>query len=183
MTAVNRCNRIISVLLITLAVLAPLEPAQAAPAPVSHASAAAGAGPGRLAPAFTLQDAGGTSRQVGGPREKALLLNFWASWCGPCQLEAPDLNRLAVKYKDVLDVYGVNVTSQDVKQNAERFVRKYMLSFPVLYDLKGQVFARYNGQVFPTNVLVAKDGVISEVILGVLPPEELERKIAALTSR
>ncbi|MNO08248.1 thiol-disulfide oxidoreductase [compost metagenome] len=56
-----------------------------------------------------------------------------------------------------------------------------MLAFPVMYDLKGEVFDKYKGAVFPTNVLVDKNGVIAEVILGLLSPEELEKKIIALT--
>ncbi|WP_379153748.1 TlpA family protein disulfide reductase [Paenibacillus sp. sgz5001063] len=135
---------------------------------------------GLLAPAFSLQE-DGKSYSVGGARDKAVLLNFWASWCDPCQQEAPTLNALALKYKNVLDVYGINVTSQDYKPNAERFVRKYMLAFPVMYDLKGEVFDKYKGMVFPTNVLIDKNGVVSEVILGFLSPEELEKKIITLT--
>lgn len=93
-------------------------------------------------------------------------LTSGASWCDPCRQEAPELNKLAMKYSKVLDVYGINVTSQDYKPNAERFVKKYMLTFPVMYDLKGQIFDKYNGAVFPTNVLIDKNGIISEIILG-----------------
>jgi len=140
-----------------------------------------GSGAGQQAPSFTLTGENGSSYAVGGPREKALLLNFWASWCDPCKQEAPELNAMALKYKDVLDIYGVNVTSQDYKPNAERFIKKFSLTFPVLFDLKGEVFAEYNGAAFPTNVLIDKNGVISEVVLGLLTPEELEEKIIALT--
>jgi thiol-disulfide isomerase/thioredoxin len=136
---------------------------------------------GLLAPGFSLQGGDGSTYTVGGKREKAVILNFWASWCDPCQQEAPELNAMAEKYKDVLDIYGINVTSHDYKPNAERFVKKFKLAFPVMYDLKGEAFARYNGAVFPTNVLINKNGVISEIILGILTPEELEKKIIALT--
>jgi thiol-disulfide isomerase/thioredoxin len=173
-------------LIVILAVLAIAQKFRAEPesVPVVQQSAKleSGAGAGLLAPSFTLQgNDGNTVYEVGGPRDKALMLNFWASWCEPCQLEAPELNAMAVKYKEVLDIYGINVTSQDYKPNAERFIKKYMLSFPVMFDLKGKVFDKYNGAVFPTNVLIDKNGVISEIILGVLSPEELEKKIITLT--
>lgn len=151
--------------------------------PVMQQQAAAtqsGAYAGMKAPSFTLQE-GDKEYKVDGPREKAVILNFWASWCDPCKQEAPELNKLAMKYSDVLDIYGINVTSQDYKPNAERFVKKYMLTFPVMYDTKGQIFDKYNGAVFPTNVLIDKNGVVSEVILGFLSSEELEKKIIALT--
>ncbi|MDQ0195891.1 TlpA family protein disulfide reductase [Paenibacillus wynnii] len=136
---------------------------------------------GQLAPESTLQGVGGKTYTIGGPKEKAVLLNFWASWCDPCKLEAPELNALAEKYKNSLDIYGINVTSHDYKPNAERFIKKYSLTFPVMFDLKGDVFAQYRGIAFPTNVLIDKNGVISEIVLGLLTPEELEEKIKAVT--
>lgn len=136
---------------------------------------------GLLAPSFSLQGTDGTIYAVNGPREKAVLVNFWASWCDPCKQEAPELNAMAEKYKDVLDIYGINVSSQDYKPNAERFIKKYGLVFPVMFDVKDEVYSKYNGAVFPTNVLIDKNGVISEIILGILSPEELEKKIIKLT--
>ncbi|MBT2293003.1 TlpA family protein disulfide reductase [Paenibacillus albidus] len=141
----------------------------------------AGPGAGKPAPAFTLAGNDNNNYTVDGPRDKAVILNFWASWCDPCRQEAPELNRMADKYKDVLDVYGINVTSEDYKPNAERFIKKYKLTFPVMFDLKGEVFAKYNGAVFPTNVFIDKNGVITEIVLGVLSPEDLEKKIISLT--
>lgn len=140
-----------------------------------------GAQAGLLAPSFSLQGTDGSTYRVGGIREKAVILNFWASWCDPCKEEAPELNAMATKYREVLDIYGINVSGQDYKPNAERFIKKYALVFPVMYDLKDEVYKQYNGAVFPTNVLIDKNGVISEIILGVLSPEELEEKIIKLT--
>ncbi|UQZ36083.1 TlpA family protein disulfide reductase [Paenibacillus sp. PK3_47] len=186
MRARNKRNLTVVAVILFLAVLAierqmRPEPEAVAVLQQQTAQAASGAGAGLMAPSFTLQGNSGTAYEVGGPREKALMLNFWASWCDPCKQEAPELNRMALKYKDVLDVYGINVTSQDYKPNAERFIKKYMLAFPVMFDVKGEVFDKYNGAVFPTNVLIDKNGVVSEVILGVLTPEELEQKIITLT--
>lgn len=184
MRAVNKRNATVVALIVFLAVLAIehwLKTEPESVAVIQQQASASGAGAGLAAPAFSLEDSGGKVYEVGGPREKALIVNFWASWCEPCQQEAPELNKLALKYNDVLDIYGVNVTSQDSKPNAERFIKKYMLAFPVMFDTKGKVFDKYQGQVFPTNVLIDKNGVISEVILGALTAEELEQKIISLT--
>ncbi|WP_052410164.1 TlpA family protein disulfide reductase [Paenibacillus durus] len=135
---------------------------------------------GLLAPSFTIQGENGTVYAVGGARDKAVLLNFWASWCDPCRAEAPELNKIAEKYKDTLDIYGINVTSYDYKANADRFVKKYKLIFPVMFDLKGEAYAKYNGAVFPTNVLIDRSGVISEIILGGLTAEQLDVKLEKL---
>lgn len=136
--------------------------------------------PDTEAPAFTLQGLDGTSYSVGGARENPVLVNFWASWCGPCKEEAPDLNQLAAKYDGRLDIYGVNVTRYDNRQNAERFIRKYKVSYPIMFDTDGKVYESYGGAVFPTNVLIDRDGRVQEVILGALSFEELDDKVGKL---
>lgn len=184
MKTVHKRNVTILALIVFLAVLAIEHKVKSEPKAVAvlqqTGEPETGASAGLKAPPFTVQE-GDKQYGVDGAREKPVILNFWASWCDPCRQEAPELNKLAMKYSKVLDVYGINVTSQDYKPNAERFVKKYMLTFPVMYDLKGQIFDKYNGAVFPTNVLIDKNGIISEIILGVLSAEELEKKIIALT--
>ncbi len=138
---------------------------------------------GLLAPAFTAQGLDGKEYHVGGTRDKAILLNFWASWCEPCKQEAPELNAIAEKYKDSLAVYGVNVTKYDTKKNAQKFVDKYGVQFPVMFDLKADIYEKqYKGVVFPTNVLIDKRGVVQEVVLGILPQKDLEKKVKKLIS-
>ncbi|MBY9082470.1 TlpA family protein disulfide reductase [Paenibacillus sp. HN-1] len=136
--------------------------------------------PGFRAPSFSTNGDDGTVYKVDGVRDKAVLLNFWASWCDPCKAEAPELNRIAEKFGDRLEIYGINVTSYDNIANAQRFADKYKLSFPVMYDIKGDIFEKYNGAVFPTNVLVGRDGVVAEVILGGITAEQLEDKLKQL---
>ncbi|MCJ8010381.1 TlpA family protein disulfide reductase [Paenibacillus sp. KQZ6P-2] len=136
---------------------------------------------GLLAPEFTAQGLDGKEYHVDGQQDKAILLNFWASWCSPCQQEAPELNALAEKYKDSLNIYGVNVTKYDNKQNAQKFIEKYGVNFPVMLDMKADIYEKmYQGIAFPTNVLIDKRGVIQEVVLGILPPKDLEKKVKHL---
>ncbi|GJM78435.1 TlpA family protein disulfide reductase [Paenibacillus timonensis] len=149
--------------------------------PSISAMAAEGAPkPGTAAPAFSLPALDGKTYEVGGKRDKVLLLNFWASWCDPCKEEAPELKALAEKYKDTLDIYAVNVTLYDKLDEAKAFVKEYGYTFPVLLDEKEEVYRMFNGIAFPTNVLIDEQGVIRDVIVGVIPPEELEAKIKNL---
>ena len=107
----------------------------------------------------------------GGARDKAMLVNFWASWCEPCKQEAPELDKLAAEYADKLEIYGVNVSKYDNAKKARQFVQDFNLQYPILLDTKGEVFEElYKGQVFPTNVLIDRNGVIQEIILGAPDP-------------
>ncbi|GAB6988643.1 TlpA disulfide reductase family protein [Paenibacillus pini] len=135
---------------------------------------------GLLAPPFTATGLDGKEYHVGGTQDKAIMINYWASWCYPCQQEAPELHKLAEKYKDSLNIYGVNVTKFDNKKNAQEFIKTYEVNFPVMLDPKASLYDLYRGAVFPTNVLIDKDGVIQEIILGILSPKELEKKVKKL---
>jgi thiol-disulfide isomerase/thioredoxin len=133
-----------------------------------------------LAPSFTLETMSGGTLSVGGARDKALLINFWASWCDPCKLEAPDLVELYAKYKDKLDIYAVNATNDDKRANAEAFAAEYGYTFPVLWDRpkdEGSVVDLYGVLGYPTSFIVDKNGVIRHVVLGIRPKDELERML------
>lgn len=137
---------------------------------------------GYMAPSFELTDIDGDQvYQVGGKRDKVLFINFWASWCGPCQEEAPDLVKLYAKYKNDLDMYSVNVTSSgDTKEKAQKFVDKYAMINPVLLDVKGDIFQSYNGIAFPTNYIIDKQGVVREIFIGMRSAKQLEQIIQEL---
>ncbi|WP_106766307.1 TlpA family protein disulfide reductase [Paenibacillus faecalis] len=140
-----------------------------------------GAKAGMLAPAFSLEGLDGKTYTGEGPRDKALLINFWASWCEPCKEEAPELSKLAAAYAEDLDIYGINVTKYDNEKKARQFVKDFNLTYPIMLDKEGKVFEDvYKGKVFPTNVLIDRRGVITEVILGAPEPEDLEQKIKKL---
>lgn len=135
---------------------------------------------GYLAPYFSLQGLDNQTYQLNGPRQKPLVINFWASWCGPCRLEAPDLSRLYTKYQTQLDMYAVNVTSSDGLDGAKAFVESFKLPFPIPLDVKGEVADSYRVNAFPTTYLIDKNGVIRQKIVGMIEPKQFEMELKKL---
>lgn len=146
-------------------------------------TSAAGAGgefkpkAGVLAEPFQLPDLNELAVKVGGEQSKLTFVNFWASWCGPCELEAPDLQALHEKYGDQIIMYGVNATKFDKERAAREFVEKYKFTFPILMDREGGVTKRYKVSTFPTTFLIDSEGVIRERINGVITLEQWEKLI------
>jgi len=135
---------------------------------------------GYLAPHFSLTGLDNQVYKVEGKRNKPVILNFWASWCGPCRLEAPDLQKLYEKYKDEIDVYGINVTSNDSPEAASAFVQTYKLTFPIPMDVAGTVSNRYLIQAFPTTYVVDTQGVVRKKIIGMIDAGTLELELRKL---
>ncbi|MNW33479.1 Thiol-disulfide oxidoreductase ResA [compost metagenome] len=139
--------------------------------------------PGQRLPSMILKGLNGKTYDVGATRNKALVISFWASWCDPCRLEAPMLNELYSKYKDDVDVYGINVTRYDRLEDVQKFSRSLDLQFPILLDEQGALFERFGGVAFPTHVMVDHHGQVREIIIGMLSEQELERKIKTLQKK
>ncbi|HEY0828536.1 MAG TPA: TlpA disulfide reductase family protein [Bacilli bacterium] len=136
--------------------------------------------PGFMAPAISLKGLEGPMFTIGGQRNKPLLLNFWASWCGPCEEEAPDLRKLHAQYGEEFDLYAVNLTDDDTVEGAEAFVKLHKFEFPILMDPDGKASKLYGVRSIPTSFLIGRDGVIEDVIFGVVNPIDLGKKIRKL---
>jgi Peroxiredoxin len=132
---------------------------------------------GYLAPAFELPDLEDRPVRAGGASDRLTMINFWASWCGPCDLEAPDLQKLHERHADRLQLIGVNSTKYDREREARRFVEEHELTFPILMDRDGAVTELYKVAQFPTTLLVDRDGVIRERVVGVLSKAQWEALI------
>lgn len=135
---------------------------------------------GEAAPSFTLTGLDGKTYQVGGERDKPLFVNFWASWCDPCQKEAPDLVQNAEKYGGQYDMLAINVTNLDVLDSVKQFVKQFGYTFPVLLDRKGKVSDLYKVYNYPMSFLIDKKGVIRDILLGQQTPKVLEQRILKL---
>lgn len=115
---------------------------------------------------FNLSQLGGSSLQLAGLKGKAIIINFWATWCVPCQEEMPLLEKYSRKYSDNLTVIGVN--SQEQIGVVRDFVTKFGITFPIGLDANGDLTRSYLINGFPTTFFVDKDGILRNMHIGVL---------------
>jgi len=109
------------------------------------------------APDFTLKTAEGRNLRLQEQRGQVVMVNFWASWCGPCKQEMPHLNRLFGKYQaSGFTLLGVNV--DDDPRQATAVAARMGLKFPVLLDADKAVVKRYDMGSMPATVLIDRDG-------------------------
>ena len=119
----------------------------------------------KAAPDFTLKSLKGSNLKLSEFRGDVVMINFWATWCGPCQQEMPILNDLYLKYRDEgLTMLGVNVEKNTSK--AADMIRELRVVYPVLFDKQSQVSKDYNVDDMPTTVLVDRDGNLRYVHQG-----------------
>jgi peroxiredoxin len=117
------------------------------------------------APDFTLRTLDGKNLRLGEQRGRVVMVNFWATWCGPCRLEMPHLNRLYDKYRaSGFVLLGVNV-DEDTR-NAAAVANKLGIKFPVLPDTDKRVSKQYDLSAMPSTVLIDRDGKVRHVHRG-----------------
>jgi cytochrome c biogenesis protein CcmG, thiol:disulfide interchange protein DsbE len=119
-----------------------------------------------LAPVMQLKDWNGGVRKIGGQSSTWTLLNFWASWCGPCEEEAADLVRLYNQYSNVVEFIGINATSVDNESDARAFVKKHKLNFPIVFDTAGRATEAYKLVGYPSTFLINPEGQIVANMAG-----------------
>ncbi|HEX7637863.1 MAG TPA: TlpA disulfide reductase family protein [Burkholderiaceae bacterium] len=137
--------------------------------------------PGAPAPDFTLHATDGRNLRLDELRGQVVLVNFWATWCGPCREEMPHLDTLYGKYrKSGFVLLGVNI--DDDPNTALATARKLGVSFPVLLDTDKQVSKRYDLSTMPSTVVIDRDGKVRYVHRGYRDGVEAEydRQIRAL---
>ncbi len=123
------------------------------------------------APDFTLRSLSGENLRLQEYRGKVVLINFWASWCGPCRQEMPILDRIHKRYEPAgFTVLGVNVEGELDK--ARKIADRLDVSFPLLFDAGQQVSEDYALKSMPYTVLVDRDGQVRFIHQGYKPGDE-----------
>lgn len=120
---------------------------------------------GDKAPDFVLSDMEGNKHQLSDYEGKGVFLNFWGTWCKPCEREMPYMNNQYKVYKDQgVEILAVNVGEPEFSIN--KFVQKHDLVFPILKDSNKDVLTLYNVKPLPTTMLIDPTGTIVEIETG-----------------
>lgn len=127
------------------------------------------------APGFTLQTLDGKKVSLSDYKDHVVMINFWASWCGPCREEMPLLNEIYETYKKAgFVLLGINL--DDDAAAAEAFLKKTPVVFPVLSDPSGKVADKYKNQAMPSSYFIDRTGNLAYLHQGYRPGEEADYK-------
>lgn len=142
-----------------------------------------GLGQGNTAPNFTLTTLEGEEVSLSDYKGKKVVLNLWATWCGPCKAEMPHLQNYYedMAEKDNVEILAVNLTNQDVGvDKVKTFQEDYALSFPIPLDEDGVVEYMYQAVTIPTTYMIDTTGTIQNKIVGPMDEQMLADYISNL---
>ncbi|ENQ3078173.1 redoxin domain-containing protein [Bacillus cereus] len=138
---------------------------------------------GKVAPDFELSKLDGTKIKLSDLKGKKVIVNFWATWCGPCQREMPDMQEFYNKYQKDVEILAVNYTASegtDGKEKVRKFGEEKGVTFPILLDTDIKVTTTYKVITIPTSYFVDTNGVIQDKFIGPMTVQEMEKRVANL---
>lgn len=138
-----------------------------------------------LAPNFTVYDLEGNEFNLTDFFGKPIIINFWASWCGPCKMEMPDFNEAYETYKDDIVFLMVNMTdgSRETKEIASAFIAESGYTFPVYYDTDYSAAITYSVSSLPTSYFINAEGELVTYARGAINAATLEKGISMIFSQ
>jgi peroxiredoxin len=129
---------------------------------------------GAYAPDFTLRTLDGVTLTLSQLRGRAVLVNFWTSWCVACSAEAAELQALYETRKGRnFIILGINMTQQDTVADARSYVKMHQLGFPIPLDEQGTVASAYHVPGLPASFFIDSEGIIRNTILGQMRPSDM----------
>ena len=130
-----------------------------------------------LAPDFTVYDLEGNAHKLSDFRGKPVLLNFWASWCGPCQMEMPDFQKFYESHGDQVHFVIVNFTDgqQETVESASAFIEEKGYTFPVYYDTDIDAAMKYGVSAVPVSYFIDAEGNFVAWAQGALSADMLQQ--------
>jgi thiol-disulfide isomerase/thioredoxin len=131
-------------------------------------------------PALTLRDINGRSFSLADYKGKVVLLNFWATWCTPCRTEIPDLIKLQRQYRNQgLRIIGITYPPEKLSE-VRRFTRALKVNYPVAIGTKATKALFTASETLPSTVVIDRDGVVRDVIEGIMYSDEFDQKVKPL---
>lgn len=131
------------------------------------------------APDFMVYDKEGTEVRLSQYFGKPIVLNFWASWCGPCQSEMPDFNEKYAELGDDIHFLMVNITdgSRETMETALAFIDRHGYEFPVLFDTRSEAALTYGAYSLPTSFFINAQGHVIAQAVGSIDGTTLQKGI------
>lgn len=138
-----------------------------------------------LAPVFTVYTESGEAVRLGDLRGKPAIVNFFASWCGPCRSEMPHFDEAYRTYGEQISFLMVDLCAygNDTMENARAMVEAGGWSFPVCYDTQGEAVNAYAIRSMPTTIFVSADGTLVAKRIGAMTQAQLLQEIEGLLSK
>jgi len=130
------------------------------------------------APDFTVYDADGNEVHLSDYVGKPIVLNFWASWCGPCQMEMPDFHEKYLELGEEVNFLMINMTTgRETQESAMAFIEENEYTFPVFYDTESSAAMTYSAYSLPTTFFIDAEGYAIAQATGAIDAATLQRGI------
>ncbi len=150
----------------------------------SNAQPVEGLEQGDTPPDFELTTLDGEVYKLSDMKGKKVILNFWASWCGPCKAEMPHMQNYYETYaeEDNVEILAVNMSTQERRgmEGIEEFIDSYGLTFPIPLDEEGEAIDDYRVMTIPTTYLLNTDGTLAQKIIGPMDEKTIRTLVEQL---